>query len=479
MKNGILVPLAWLFASTLAIGQAPAPLSAPEVQPGGPVASGPPGQVEIIPAPVPLAPAPPPFGSGAPTPPPFGSGAPTPPPFGSGLPLYDPYGGPGPLPLPVWTPDSIVGPQRAWLQTELLIWWISPGPNPTPLATNGNVNDANPGAFGQPGTTAILLGARDLNFDATAGFRLAGGYWFGDQRRWGIDGSFFVLGEQTVHRRLSSDDNGNPGIYRPVNDVNIGETSLFVAVPGMAAGVMSESASSQLIGFEVNGAYRLLQRRDWNLNVLGGFRFLDLRETININTFTDDFAGVLTGPANPGGAAEAAGSTLSISDSFRTSNQFYGGQIGLQTTWAFAPRWYLSGRLQTAFGDSHQAININGLTVQDQPGVGVTTAPAGVLALASNSGHFTHDAFSVVPEGQLRVGWQLAPYLSTYLGYNFLYWSNVVRPGSTISRTVDVQGIPTWGAYNPSIPPAAPAHPAFVQSGFWAQGISFGLQFNY
>jgi hypothetical protein len=119
------------------------------------------------------------------------------------------------------------------------------------------------------------------------------------------------------------------------------------------------------------------------------------------------------------------------------------------------------------------------LTVQDQPGVGTSVAPAGVLATASNSGHFTHDVFSVVPEAQLKIGYQFSRYLNGFLGYNFLYWSNVVRPGTQINRTVDLQGVPTSGVYNPALTTTSPAPPTFAQSGFWAQGVNFGLQFSY
>jgi hypothetical protein len=338
--------------------------------------------------------------------------------------------------------------------------------------------DSNPGAFGQPGTNAVLLGGRAIDFGAIPGFRISGGYWFGDQARWGIEASFFVLAQQTLNQGIASDDFGNPGIYRPIHDVNFGETALYVALPNMAAGTMVVSSRSQLLGTEVNGLFRLVQCDNWNLSLLGGFRFLNLDETINVSTYTNDFAGVLTGPGNPQGLAEVPGSTLAVFDHFHTSNQFYGGQLGGQATYAFG-RLYLTGRAQVGLGDTFQTINISGATVQNQPGVGVAYAPAGALATASNIGRYTHNAFTVVPEFQLKLGYQFGRFVSAYLGYDFLYWSNVVRPGNTISRNVDLQGIPTGGLYNPSAQLAAPGPPSFTQSGFWAQGITFGLQFTF
>jgi len=464
MRALVLVGLAWSIIQATAAGQSATfqlpveavPRHAPGSIDGSP--PPPPGSSESLAPPPRVAPLPAPYGSAGPVPPPFVAAPAVPPEF--------------------WPPANPAGRQRGWLQGELLVWWLKSAPNPTPLATNGSLSDSMPGAFGRPGTTEVLLGAQNLTYDASAGLRFSGGYWFGDEARWGLDAFIFFLGNQAVHQDLISDDGGNPGIFRPVRDVNLGEASLFVAVPGMAAGAMFLSSRSQLWGADVNALYRLVQRDNWNFIVLGGFKFVDLRETLDIRTETFDFAGALGDPFNPK-VAEAAGTTLVVLDSFRARNQFYGGQIGFQTSWAFAPRWYLSARAQIGLGETHQSIEIGGATFQDQPGVGVTAASAGALATAANSGHFTHDVFSVVPEAQLKLGYQFSPWLNGFVGYNFLYWSNVIRPGDQISRTVDLRGIPTSGIYNPAVQTTAPAPPAFVQSGFWAQGINFGLQFSY
>lgn len=453
----ILVFLLWQVSIGYAAGQAPpAPPPVVSGQGLGPAEAAPPpsnyspGPVEMIA-------------------PPTMVGTPPPPPA--------PYSEPLPPPSPIFsTRPNPAGPQCGWLETDFLLWWIRSISNPTPLATNGSLADMAPGAFGQPGTTAVLLGGQNVNFSPSSGFRIAGGDWFGDEQRWGLEGSFFIVGQQMVHQGLSSDDFGNPGIYRPVNDVNFGESQLFVALPGMASGSMSVSTASQLLGVEFNGLFRFVQASNWNLNVVGGFRFLDLSEHINIQTVTNDFAGVLTGPNNQ---FEVPGSVLSVFDGFHTSNQFYGGQIGFQTTGSFGSGWYITGRAILGLGDTVQNISITGNAQQFQPGVGLTTAQGGGLTNASNMGHFSRDAFSVVPEVQLKIGYQLGRFVNLFVGYNFLYWSNVVRPGTAISRNVDFQGIPTSGLYNPAVPPGAPGPLSFVNTGFWAQGINLGVLFTF
>jgi hypothetical protein len=54
----------------------------------------------------------------------------------------------------------------------------------------------------------------------------------------------------------------------------------------------------------------------------------------------------------------------------------------------------------------------------------------------------------------------------------------VARPGDQIDRVIDVSRIPNSGL---QVPPAAQTRPVlqFKGSEFWAQGISFGLEFTW
>jgi hypothetical protein len=71
----------------------------------------------------------------------------------------------------------------------------------------------------------------------------------------------------------------------------------------------------------------------------------------------------------------------------------------------------------------------------------------------------------------------VTPNVQVYAGYNFLYWSNVIRPGDQIDRTVDLTFVPNA----PPVPPSGQNRPAptFGQSDFWAQGVQFGVQFRW
>ena len=86
----------------------------------------------------------------------------------------------------------------------------------------------------------------------------------------------------------------------------------------------------------------------------------------------------------------------------------------------------------------------------------------------------------MVPEVGVNVGYNFTPWLRGFLGYNFLYWSNVVRPGEQIDREINVRQIPgpnfPTGGSNTTV--ARPTVP-FKSTDFWAHGVNLGLELKY
>ena len=72
------------------------------------------------------------------------------------------------------------------------------------------------------------------------------------------------------------------------------------------------------------------------------------------------------------------------------------------------------------------------------------------------------------------LGAQLTPYLKVFIGYDFLFWSQVVRPGDQIDRNVNL----TQALGGALAGPAAPL-PQFSGTSFWAQGVSAGVELSY
>ena len=80
--------------------------------------------------------------------------------------------------------------------------------------------------------------------------------------------------------------------------------------------------------------------------------------------------------------------------------------------------------------------------------------------MPTNIGEFNRNVFSVVPEVGRNVGYQLTDHIRTFVGYNFLYWSNVIRPGDQIDRVIDINNIPRFVNVLPgTIPAVFPPRP--------------------
>ena len=176
-------------------------------------------------------------------------------------------------------------------------------------------------------------------------------------------------------------------------------------------------------------------------------------------------------------APDPVGTRVVVQDSVRTRDRFHGGQLGYFWN-RKAGRWDVDGRVSVAMGVTHQIIDIDGFQQRQRPGEAAQMFRGGLLAVGPNLGRFTDDRFSVVPEATLNVGYMLTPTVRVYTGYNFLYWSNVIRPGDQIDRTVDVTFVPNPPAGVPASGQIRPM-PLFKQSDLWVQGIQFGVELRW
>ena len=84
----------------------------------------------------------------------------------------------------------------------------------------------------------------------------------------------------------------------------------------------------------------------------------------------------------------------------------------------------------------------------------------------------------MVPEVKVQVGYDVTNNIRVFAGYDFLYVSDVVRPGNQIDPRVNFsqQAAPVGGGA--LVGPALPAA-QFNHTDFWAHGVNVGLQFRY
>lgn len=364
---------------------------------------------------------------------------------------------------------------RFFVRGEYLQWWLPGFATPVLATTNANT-DLN-GYLGEPGTTAILGPGGFVN-STRSGFRVRAGGWLDEQQSHGLDAGFFFLGSRSASASFGPDR--FPLITRPVfvpnlipgTDQPLGENGEAVAVPGILRGTLSAQADSQLWGADVNARWCWQKGCDSRSEVFVGYRHLNLRESL---TITEDITVI-----GPGGMrvaiADPLGTHVIVQDRFRTRNEFHGGQIGMayERRWG---RWDVDARGSVALGTTHQVLEIDGFQTRQQPGAAPMSFRGGLLAAGPNLGSFSHDRFSVAPELTINVGYWLTPSLRVFAGYNFLYWTNVIRPGDQIDHVVDLTFVPNAlpagfsGQHRP--------RPLFKQSDLAVNGVQFGVDWRW
>ncbi len=369
---------------------------------------------------------------------------------------------------------------RFYANAEFLIWAMDDA-NLPPLATMSLLSveqaealnnialmrDPNGfpiGAIGQPGTV-VIFNEDEIDSPTFAGGRFTVGYKkiF---RNMGIEGTFLFLGENRSQFFASSDGTGSPFLVVPYFDSErMREDGIIAASPGMFDGFIRAELSTQLWGVE------LYIRKPWRcgcnykLDFLAGFRFLELSDGFELERNTT----ALRNLDDMQGNVIVEGTNTRNVDMIGTRNQFYGGQIGADFEYHLG-RWVLGATGKIALGNVYQEVNLNGFrvtTLGNEIDVGDST----FLVQSSNMGRHERDHFAVVPEVSLKVGYQITCHLTAYVSYNFLYISNVVRPGEQIDRSFVPCGRAPSGSFQPMF--------VFRDIDHWAQGVNFGLNWRY
>ncbi|NLE38446.1 MAG: BBP7 family outer membrane beta-barrel protein [Pirellulaceae bacterium] len=352
---------------------------------------------------------------------------------------------------------------RAWARAEALLWWME-GSSTPPLVTTGTGGSL--GELDDP-DTRILFGGTELNDMMRVGGRFGGGYWFTPKRDWAIEGDYFFLQEKTTSYHAASD--GDPILARPFYNIVTGDQDSHVmAYPDLIGGTVDVSATSRLQGAELLLRRPVVVQRtngrngpaDFALGVelLAGYRFLDLAEDLRINE-----------------SLEAAGpSTFELYDLFKTKNQFHGAQVGFVTVFQ-QNRFTAEFLLKLGLGNTRSKVVIDGETVTTVAPLPPVTDDGGLLALTTNMGTYTQNNFAVVPELGVTLGYDINDRLRASVGYTFIYWSRVARPGDQIDMAVNPSYIPNNG------PPAGPASPAFSfnTTDMWMHGVNLGLDLRF
>lgn len=363
--------------------------------------------------------------------------------------------------------------ERWWVGGGYTAAFIRPTPFGLPLVTTGAATDNPPGALGQPGT-AVAFGGRDLDYGTAHGGYLDLGLWLDADNCYSVDLTGFVVAPSHVGYLASSDFTGSPAILRPVfGTATMREVAFVDALPGVAAGGTQIDTRALLLGGEFNVRCHAYWWRRLHADALLGFRTLHFEEGLNVQ---DRLEPLTADNFTFNGAFVNPGSTITDINQFKTYNTFYGAQLGGRLRWEYD--WmYVDIFGKIAAGVNSQIANISGSSTLVSPG-GTTTVPGGILALSSNSGNHRRDQVGYVREVGFNLGFDLLQHVRLKLGYSFLSWSGVVRPGDTVDRVVNPHLVPTDQTFGT---PGGPARPTFVFKDelLYVHFLNVGLELHY
>ncbi len=349
-----------------------------------------------------------------------------------------------------------------WDDFEFLLWWPKSQGLP-PLVTGSRSGTP---VLGNPGTS-VLIGGHSIQNQDVAGGRFTLGVSINPEETIGLEGVYFFLGSRTLKATVRDQGNSSESIGLPyVNSVTTQENVFLVGAPGVSRGSVYVSSTNRLQGAEGNFVVNLADDYAFRLNGIVGYRFLQVNEGLGISVQRTEVGG--------------AGVYGPMYDGFDGHNQFNGGQLGLHADFSHGPIFCeLTGKV--ALGVTSEVVQINGASTLYTPvmgGVSSQTIPGGVYSLSSNIGHFSRSEFAVVPEGTFKVGVKLCDATRLFVGYNFLYLSDLVRPGDQIDRTLNPSQIPALNA-GAAFANADRPHVLFSRTDFWTQGLLIGFETRY
>lgn len=400
---------------------------------------------------------------------------------------------------------NVLHSEEWWVEGGYLLWTTKKAPLSVPLVTSASLNDPVPGALGQPGTK-VLMGNKKIDMNWRNGFRVALGGWIGSCQQMGLEGSFFMLPKKSHHQSIhTSGEVGSLNLAAPIYDVTglwglngvPGETVFILPGPLFGPGFkgrFSLKISSKLLGSDVNASVNLISSCGFKMDFIGGLRWVQLEESLS---FIGKTAALPNAPPSVIGF-------YNFKDSFKTNNNFWGPQVGLKADYN-ADRWLLKGFFKVALGCMNQKAKIQGKSQTSNGNLfymtqntGSEILTGGVFTEPSNHGTHHRNAFAIAIETGANLSYKFSDCFEIGLGYNFLWLTQVFRPGNQIDRkinpsqTVLAEASRDSVGIGPETPipfgtpaaaplPTGPKKPKFKprSTDFWAQGLTVTLNLKF
>lgn len=343
-----------------------------------------------------------------------------------------------------------------WLEADYLYWHVQDSPKIIPLVIEQSVEE---------GPFSVVLGGKKVKNDWHSGARFAVGYLFDACESLGVEINYFFLGGTSKHSSVAADANGSPPLRVPYFNVSTGlPDSSPLATPGVFTGSASLNLSNKMQGAELNIIKEMPSDDCTSLKVFAGFRYWNFNDNVKFSA------------ASP---LVVIPTVYNYQDTFRTQNNFYGGQMGAMYRQNVSCLFFdVKGKL--AMGAMCQKSAIKGYFQTNEFTGSVQTFEGGFFALPTNIGDHKKTRFSVIPELNVNFGYPITDDVCLRLGYSVIYVSGVLRAGKQISSSLN----PTQSAnieFTPAPVLVGQASPKgrLRSSGLWVQGLNASLDYAF
>ena len=349
--------------------------------------------------------------------------------------------------------------QRFWVTPEFLMYWTKDGPVHDVYVLR--TTDGSSPTLGNP-TTERLFANNDQDYGMQLGGRLTFGMWVDECQKWGFELGGFALQEKEARWNHHSPLGGTEIValsFYSTDRTPPGEGRWAWTDPGNAGSVSVES-HSQLWGVGASGLYNVKREDNLTLDATFGIRHVDLSEDFAIR---GDNTVVI----------------LATKDSFEAHNQFYGPKVGAKFSYTAWDRLLVNVEPSLALGANCESLKVRGNLYWPGAFPGATP-PGSILAISPMLGDHSKTSFAVIPEIKVGLGCKITRNLSFNANYNFLYVSDVVRPGQQPNRRINATHLPDAGPglYNPTSLPNDPRL-RFKTSDYWAHGLGVNLKIQF
>lgn len=376
-------------------------------------------------------------------------------------------------PIPAWT-DSAPAPgpadvgalrndpsqftmsgPRFWATGDYLLSWYTPIRTPPIIqsvpAAQANLSTGN-------GAVTLFPENNRINFGAFSGIRASAGANF-DQ--FGVEVGGFLLERQSETGSFFS--NGFPNAIGQgyISAGSGAPTTLFASSPNNYSGGVSAIAQSRLWGLDASARHSWYTFLFDTTDVLVGFKYLDLQESLVINS----------------PSFFPSGGIVSATDSVRTANRFYGGYVGVNSRLSIARGFGVDFTSKSGLGGVAQRAELVGSNSIISATGAVDREAAGLYARGLNAGTFTRTRAAYLQEVDLKLTYNFNPWVQVSFGYSLLFMSSAMRPGGAIDSVVNDSTVRFVSMPTPS----TQARPAFQWRAdeLVVNSLTFGLKIQY